>query len=1367
MEIYISDLVCNIYNKKCNPLSLIFSNKLIKMASVSLLNTPEQSILELVINSIDSYNLTKPIGKFKMGFFSILYWLINNERRFIEIISSYVENDTIITYNAVIEYENNAFILDYDFLTYSELDFTGTTIILNCENDIIDTTTLEKIYQQILRLLYVENIEIYIKYNTTDFVKLNNVESNIGIYITLSNTLIIVSDEAAGISIKTLKNSLLIPFKKDENTSYFVAKPHKILQTENSKSSLVILVNDIILYTITINEIGSTYLLYVENDFMNNIKVFEDQIKVLINDILIKENNIYYIIELLKKYSNILNSPTLTKTIFKVLNTILNDNKYLYIPNYWDKNLIYYISKLFPIFKLIIASDVNIYNLESILYSKLYVLADKTIFLGKYVIFIDFYDKNILIENYDFISFLFINSNYENAVEKSINYFTKSILKPYSIQLIQNQNSYNIQTVLIKQQLYSNIYNILTYAINIITDIDIFEYNLYLKLSNLKYQYIYGYSNELITYHYNDNYINNMRILNPCYNLYYNFLKTCEKLCINHMRLYDTDKIKLVKLIFYKVYGRIDIIKENKLYNILNIYKLKAEDIKYDDLIIIFENTFKINKQMNFYRLFDIIKNKFTNELIELSNYKYLNPPKSNTLLIDNMLHKITSDLFINYYTTISFNNILADIVYVSLYVLDFTKLDFTYVSNNLIIEIINGLNKCVENSEYYIYLYIVIIFVENYAINNNNYENIGTFLITEIRKELTLNELNKLIINYYTLKSELFIDKVNYIYTLLEEYYYNINNKPITESIILNPTYTFKCNSLISFIFENNIDIENENILSNINSENIINSKINIVDIAVNELSNISFIQNILSLLIVKFNSEINFYTHESSLQIKINHSNSKILEYLIPFITSDNLEFFNIYKQPYIRMVNIVNINNNIEKIIEATPIIIKNKVIDIQYIVEEKIINESEDELSIYIHFNIDYISELFIESLYFIKNYSFLYNIVNIYLNDERIKVKTEIIYETTDVKVLYLTQHTINTVVILPDGEFISLSKFVLKYNIIKQFVELCENSIVLKITGSNITSELINNCLYCAILTLYINDYYINPDLIIMHASSQSRITQLDMLTSYTLNNKIEYYNFSFFDKKFDIIDKNNIAFLINDYILKLYTKKLIFKTLPNNTIIDKVLIKWFKNKNIDTTSSNVYTSMNESASDESQLADTKINTNLLLFISIYWNKIKDLINNNTISILNFNYINPIIYNKEMPNIGSGTLTGYYTPSVNKIYLNSKLYNAEKYNTELIRCLHMSLQDFLYEISNNNIFNMYFSTIKISTLIHELGHAFNRKNDNSSHGLTTIKFIGGEFLLFSDMVSQIYLECIKNGLFIEYYYKLKEMYKIK
>ena len=90
----------------------------------------------------------------------------------------------------------------------------------------------------------------------------------------------------------------------------------------------------------------------------------------------------------------------------------------------------------------------------------------------------------------------------------------------------------------------------------------------------------------------------------------------------------------------------------------------------------------------------------------------------------------------------------------------------------------------------------------------------------------------------------------------------------------------------------------------------------------------------------------------------------------------------------------------------------------------------------------------------------------------------------------------------------------------------------------------------------------------------------------------------------------------------------------------------------------------------------------------------------------------------------------------------------------------------MSLQDFLYEISNNDIFNIYFSTIKISTFIHELGHAFNRKNDNSRHGLTSIKFIGGEFLLFSDMVSQIYLECIKNGLFIEYYYKLKEMYRI-
>jgi len=79
----------------CSAISNKISNSMIRVAATRIFADPYQSIVELPVNSIDSYRRMralasgKPapasVGKFGMGFFSFLYWLIGHTDRWVEI----------------------------------------------------------------------------------------------------------------------------------------------------------------------------------------------------------------------------------------------------------------------------------------------------------------------------------------------------------------------------------------------------------------------------------------------------------------------------------------------------------------------------------------------------------------------------------------------------------------------------------------------------------------------------------------------------------------------------------------------------------------------------------------------------------------------------------------------------------------------------------------------------------------------------------------------------------------------------------------------------------------------------------------------------------------------------------------------------------------------------------------------------------------------------------------------------------------------------------------------------------------------------------------------------------------------------------
>ena len=150
-------------SSSCDPCVLIgrkIANSLIKIAALRIFAEPEQSILELPVNSIDAYNPTQKIGKFGMGFFSMLYWLIGHPERSLTINStSLIKNSEYCSYIAKIAEKNG--VLSFNIITtpLTSASQTGTTIILQ-DND--NNLPIRGFEEQLYKLKYSKGAKIVI-----------------------------------------------------------------------------------------------------------------------------------------------------------------------------------------------------------------------------------------------------------------------------------------------------------------------------------------------------------------------------------------------------------------------------------------------------------------------------------------------------------------------------------------------------------------------------------------------------------------------------------------------------------------------------------------------------------------------------------------------------------------------------------------------------------------------------------------------------------------------------------------------------------------------------------------------------------------------------------------------------------------------------------------------------------------------------------------------------------------------------------------------------------------------------------------------------------------------------------------------------
>lgn len=150
---------------KCDPCTSIgykIARSLIRIAALRIFAEPEQSIMELPVNSIDAYNPTSKIGKFGLGFFSILYWLVGHPKRHF-IIDSFSKDlsGKYVTYRVIIQEVNGMLSFKLRMCPGSEITKTGTRMHLKTSEDPFSEENIEGFKKQLEKLKYVSNVRLY------------------------------------------------------------------------------------------------------------------------------------------------------------------------------------------------------------------------------------------------------------------------------------------------------------------------------------------------------------------------------------------------------------------------------------------------------------------------------------------------------------------------------------------------------------------------------------------------------------------------------------------------------------------------------------------------------------------------------------------------------------------------------------------------------------------------------------------------------------------------------------------------------------------------------------------------------------------------------------------------------------------------------------------------------------------------------------------------------------------------------------------------------------------------------------------------------------------------------------------------------
>ena len=246
----LADLIRANVGKSHNWVATKISNALVRVASTRIFSNPYQSIMEPIANSIDAYGGGTAIGRFGLGFYSIFYWLVQDDGdsgRYIEIVSRTRDE----YWAAQFRYVND---LAIEFLPppldpiYYPDGITGTLIkIAN-----LPKKDMDKFVEQIRRF-FTPDVLVKLYYDTLEPLYVQNRDSvpEVIVVILIRDEVqlfdIYIKDYDGGITTRTLFKSLIVPTSSTKGlpTSPKAPQVQTRLSTNSGNLGFYILVEDV------------------------------------------------------------------------------------------------------------------------------------------------------------------------------------------------------------------------------------------------------------------------------------------------------------------------------------------------------------------------------------------------------------------------------------------------------------------------------------------------------------------------------------------------------------------------------------------------------------------------------------------------------------------------------------------------------------------------------------------------------------------------------------------------------------------------------------------------------------------------------------------------------------------------------------------------------------------------------------------------------------------------------------------------------------------------------------------------------------------------------------------------------------------
>lgn len=1388
-KVVVSDVICravsSIQEKPCTTIGKQISENLVRVACSRIFANPHQSIIELPVNGIDSYNrlagITQSVGKFGMGFFSILYWIVTDPGAELVINSTYKSEGRLRRYCAILSYDNDVNVTVYENLIPGKE--TGTTIQLNLRNSTFD---IQKFKDELFRLVDVRSCKITIKINCTISILNGFVDKNVKnlVEMELDSTFLTVRDRAEGIDINVLFNTLLVPSISTKTISKSISTETMIgtYSIDNTRcipapstsmnepytSNFIMTVGDICVYSTekfdrqpklfrdmsSVINSNHWYILSLplntqlpvsRDDIImseETSKIFRERLRKLINLTIEQTKDVSELFDMLNRYSTYSKQVEVHNIVNDLIQEVINSDIIL-VPA--RTKVFDLINAFVPSIKFVGCNPIPLARTEAKLEAILSQFISRSTFFAKLVVFVEnlFKETGFYATNGGLPSFLFIDSDrFKNDGEETImSSYTEGKLIP--VELVEKTS------MEVKIRRFSRF----------------FKYRKYKNLDNFFTTLLYQAESCEIE-------------VNQLYNGFNPLSAPTSSNLICFEDLFGPDGMDEFFLKMSSVFS------SNKINTPYGSYVRSREMIG---------KTLNLNK-------------KDLPSIRKTTKWKFLLEGISNYVKRYERVYEELREFYI-------------DIIVATLkggYFPYFCRFDLpcvpiagSEVFNKFLLKCDNFYERLVFGAvAYHVYFNSDLklarneILVYDFILQNIRTRHSMIKLMTYVKNAVLTNNIHIMTTDIYTPVILTTFTFIEYIENESNMIYHIKSIFPVDDSL-MGSTFSFTCKQILLYIYSSELT-EGLNWISEVHKYSADDVKMQTIEIATNEGTTKAFMYSILSELVQNsldalrqrtrsnldvdsdyVNLSIGDYLDNKSISVydPVGIPDKGILSIMVPFLSTKSSNdalatgemgsgFFNCFRYPWCKSVIVETSRDNRSVKITATPIIERSRVVDIKYDVSIGLpLSKSQTQIIINLNStDVEKMSSTLADAYIFSRNYLSVID-YPIFINGEKENVNRVEVF-STEIGTCYWIQENIVTSSVMTNGvPFSLLSDFLTGFNYYSQVIGLVATSCVININRGWYTpvqsrnkvqlkdtkkiKDFLDECIFRFVIRRFVSENNPRDEDWFPHLRSKSDPRQLRISERNCPERAAAYFMMNFSLSLFhSVVDVINNTISECTSTERAIEKILSYEIKGVDSYLKQAMVIWFENKKYMNDKSVNGSGDRSGIKERDKEFDNEVMTK---FVSTFWKLLNSAIETGRIRGIKIRPDPPTI-KFSMTNIGT---LGFYTPSHHKITISTVSYSMEAIDSKFRKIRDLYRQDRklaimeLFSMEAGDLYKLMFNGVPAKTLIHELSHAWRSEDHKgSSHSGITLSLRQGapKEYSFDEAAVAVYGIVLEEGL---------------